>query len=395
MTVAMLGLKSWKTKPDPDAQHPSDWCAAPRLGIRSWKRLHEDAPVPSVPQLCGPSRVTQQGGKLSLRKRILKQVQGRSTPGSFTSRWLRCRVDVCLGTLKLIQAGDEELSTSYQENGVDKFRIKNVTSGRRCKCSWNCTQQVPTDELQEICNLWQRLSDEQQSQYLSVQRYGASEFKPAVKADWFLNGHHVCFRGLARLLGTSEPTLLRRVRMSLDLRKSWVGGPRQMVERRTARNYVDLFFMELYHACAEDLPENLHAGDLDPTFAGEEAPPDDISKVFNWTPEAALAERIPHLLGPEPDAPTRHLPPGKPVLLFWQMKAWWAAIQEITSKTKFASRLPSDAPPSWSTFYRAWSEKWVNIQQAAPAPPPLHRNAQCVGQETHATGASYVLACGS
>ena len=105
-----------------------------------------------------------------------------------------------------------------------------------------------------------------------------------------------------------------------------------MVERRTARNVVDLFFMEQYHACAEDLPENLHAGDLDPTFAGEEAPPDDISKVFNWTPEAALAERIPHLLGPEPDAPTRHLPPGKPVLLFWQMKAWWAAIQEITSK---------------------------------------------------------------
>ena len=197
--------------------------------------------MPSVPQLCGPSRVTQQGGKLSLRKRILKQVQGRSTPGSFTSRWLRCRVDVCLGTLKLIQAGDEELSTSYQENGVDKFRIKNVTSGRRCKCSWNCTQQVPTDELQEICNLWQRLSDEQQSQYLSVQRYGASEFKPDVKADWFLNGHHVCFRGLARLLGTSEPTLLRRVRMSLDLRKSWVGGPRQMVERRRARNYVDVF----------------------------------------------------------------------------------------------------------------------------------------------------------
>ena len=85
--------------------------------------------------------------------------------------------------------------------------------------------------------------------------------------------------------------------------------------------------MELYHAVGEDLPENRTHFGGDAAFKTGKVmePPLDI---FGWTPEAAICERAAHFVSPDPSVPKRHLPPGGPATLFWQFKAWWAALEE-------------------------------------------------------------------
>ena len=122
--------------------------------------------------------------------------------------------------------------------------------------------------------------------------------------------------------------------------------------------------MELYHSACEDLPEHQHTDDVDgqimqdtedPQAVG--IPPKDIEEIFTWTPEAALSERTAHFLGPNAPAPMRHLPPGKPVTLFWQFLAWCEAMQSLGGPGGPEVRSLS-TPPSWSSFWRAWTDKW-------------------------------------
>ena len=70
-------------------------------------------------------------------------------------------------------------------------------------------------------------------------------------------------------------------------------------ERQTATPLIDLFFMELYHGAAEDLPENTHTHDVDADIDKDHEEstvhcPDaaSIADLFNWTPEAAISERL-------------------------------------------------------------------------------------------------------
>ena len=108
------------------------------------------------------------------------------------------------------------------------------------------------------------------------------------------------------------------------MRKVW-GATGWRPEARHARNIVDLFFMELYHNQCEDLPENMHIEDVQCMLSSNELP-EEVAKVYSWTPEVALAQRVAHFVGPDATAPVRHLPPGKPIILKWQLTAWTAAI---------------------------------------------------------------------
>ena len=108
------------------------------------------------------------------------------------------------------------------------------------------------------------------------------------------------------------------------MRKVW-GASGWRPHLRFARNLVDLFFMEIYHNQCEDLPENMHIEDVEAMFSSDKLP-EEVGKVYSWTPEVALSERVAHFVGPDAAAPVRHLPPGKPITLFWQLKAWSSAI---------------------------------------------------------------------
>ena len=115
--------------------------------------------------------------------------------------------------------------------------------------------------------------------------------------------------------------------------------------------------MELYHAVGEDLPENRTHFGGDAAFRTGKVmePPVDI---FGWTPEAAICERAAHFVNPGPSVPKRHLPPGGPATLFWQFKAWWAALEEHQKNVVCDRNRIHQQCPSWSTFWRAWSGKW-------------------------------------
>ena len=116
--------------------------------------------------------------------------------------------------------------------------------------------------------------------------------------------------------------------------------------------------MELYHAVCEDLPENRthFGGDAALETGKVMEPPVDI---FGWTPEAAICERAAHFVSPGPSVPKRHLPPGGPATLFWQFKAWWGALEQHQKHVADNnSRKAQHERPSWSTFWRRWSETW-------------------------------------
>ncbi|CAJ1363954.1 unnamed protein product, partial [Effrenium voratum] len=132
------------------------------------------------------------------------------------------------------------------------------------------------------------------------------------------------------------------------------------------RNLVDMFFLELYHQSAEDLPETFQARDVDLQIAadnGEQAEGEpqsymyqvsNVAEIFSWTPEAAIAQNIMALSTVDLSAvPIRHLPPGKPMSLFWQFQAWCEAAESLAG-SQFKA-------PSWSTFWRVWWEKWSHV----------------------------------
>ena len=98
-------------------------------------------------------------------------------------------------------------------------------------------------------------------------------------------------------------------------------------------------------------------------FSGDVLP-EDVCKVYSWTPEVALSTRVAHFVGPDATAPVRHLPPGKPITLFWQLKAWTSAIQTFHGQRALRSG-PMCLDPSWSTFWRSWT-KWSDIMKFRP-----------------------------
>ena len=103
-----------------------------------------------------------------------------------------------------------------------------------------------------------------------------------------------------------------------------------------------MFFLELHHQSAEDLPETFQARDVDLQIAadnGEQAEGEpqsymyqvsNVAEIFSWTPEAAIAQNIMALSTVDLSAvPIRHLPPGKPMSLFWQFQAWCEAAESL------------------------------------------------------------------
>ena len=131
---------------------------------------------------------------------------------------------------------------------------------------------------------------------------------------------------------------------------------------------MDMFFLEPYHQTAEDLPESYHTVAVDATMshdAGFDVDGDTalyakqiskVDEVFSWTPEAALSQSIMALGSVDlSTVPCRHLPPGKPMGLFWQFQAWCDAA------ASFGGALACVKTPSWATFWRAWSDKWSYV----------------------------------
>jgi hypothetical protein len=188
------------------------------------------------------------------------------------------------------------------------------------------------------------------------------------RTDYFIEGKKVCRPGLCAVLGTTEKSIMKKMKRTLDMRKTLPGDSRERPERQTATPVIDIFFMELYHGAAEDLPENVHVNDVDGDIQKDHdesavhcPTAETVNDIFHWTPEAAISDRAAAFIGPQASAPVRHLPPGKPMTLYWQFIAWFTALQEIAlgiglNELKFLKDVPS-----WTTFHKRWFHKWRQI----------------------------------
>lgn len=81
-----------------------------------------------------------------------------------------------------------------------------------------------------------------------------------------------------------------------------------------------------------------------------------VEEFFSWTPEAAISQNIMALSAASlSTVPVRHLPPGKPMALYWQFQSWCEAAANCSGRPNNVKT------PSWSTFWRAWSDKWSYV----------------------------------
>ena len=60
------------------------------------------------------------------------------------------------------------------------------------------------------------------------------------------------------VLGTTQKALTQRSHRTLDMRSKLPGDSGERLGKQTAAAAINLFFAELYHGAAEDLPDNIH-----------------------------------------------------------------------------------------------------------------------------------------
>ena len=258
------------------------------------------------------------------------------------------------GMLNLLVQPDA-LDNCYRVHGKDPARIASALAAG-CSCRSGCFKDLKAKAVEEIVALWHGLSEEQQTQYLQGQWVGSTVPQAAEVAShrtkWRLAGKSMCLRGLASLLGTAERTLQKRLKGVLDMRRNHMDSGSLCRQAPKQQVIIDLFFSELYHSVAEDLPEKTCA-----ESAAEVA--DSMEAAFYWTPEATLAQNVVALQSPEqPQGRLRTLPPGRPVLLFLQFKAWWAANQAMLQRSGSPEAQIGTQMPSWATWWRLWIRKW-------------------------------------
>ena len=295
-----------------------------------------------------------------------------------TRRAPRHEVNMCRVMLQLILPGEVDEENKFRKDAADPDRIDAALAKRYCHNTRDCavcTQKLVRADVHDLVQMWQKLGDEAQVNYLASMYEGTlTEDIPDTeelqhRTDYYLDGAKVCRLGFCAVLGTTPRTLMKRLHRCLDMRKKLPGesGSGTRPERQTATPLIDLFFMELYHGAAEDLPENIHTHDVDGEIEKDHEEsavhcPDgtSIADLFNWTPEAAISERAAHFIGPNVSAPVRHLPPGKPITLFWQFLAWYEAIRDIAGSSGISLGFLNKFP-SWTTFHRRWYQKWARV----------------------------------
>ena len=237
-------------------------------------------------------------------------------------------------TLSLIKLEESEM-TDYKRNALDPSRIAKL-SAQSCGCKGSCFTLFQPNQILGVCRLWHGLPDDSQHHFLNAQWEGSWVCGDAEKADvahrtsWFFARQRVCLAGLCGLLGTGKKSMLKKVQGVVDMRRK--------LNESLQANLVDMFFLELYHQSAEDLPETFQAQDVDARMSMEQGfevgadmalytkQIEKVEEVFSWTPEAAISQNIMALSAVSlSTVPVRHLPPGKPMALYWQFQSWCEA----------------------------------------------------------------------
>ena len=150
--------------------------------------------------------------------------------------------------LQLIVPEDSGKETKYRRNAANEYRVEKNIVRRRCACD----QILPRDVAQYITQLCRRLTDGAQSHYVASMYeaslcIGPQDEDAQHRMDYFIEGEKVCRVGFCAILGTTDKSLTKHAKRTLDMRKTLLGDARQRPERQTVAPIIDIFFMEQYH----------------------------------------------------------------------------------------------------------------------------------------------------
>ena len=269
-------------------------------------------------------------------------------------------------TLSLIRGEGSVAPTEFKKAALDPNRVAKLAA-QSCGCKGSCFSLFRPPQIMAICQLWHALSDESQSHFLNAQWEGSWEADDeddaelAHRTNWCFAGQRVCVAGLCGLLGIGKKSLMKKLQGIVDMRRR-LSNSSTMPKASLQANLVDMFFLELYQQSAEDLPETFPSQDVDAQISMEQGFEVEgnmalytkqiakVEEVFSWTPEAAIAQNIMSLSSVDlSTVPCRHLPPGKPMALYWQFQSWCEAA------ANFCGDSSAVKTPSWSTF---WPYPW-------------------------------------
>ena len=266
--------------------------------------------------------------------------------------------EICIDSATLGLLVPSAKGTScFKERATDMKHVRQTTAREGCSCTSNCLSLLTNQQVLKLRDLWHSLDEQSQNQFLHCQwstvetptGADASDTSLPHRTNWQLEGQRVCLRAASVLLATSSKTLAKRLKGIPDMRKESGSSGKLPLQSQA----VDVFFAELYHSTAERLPEQWQARKLDSTDPELETCCGDRDlKTFAWAPESLLLDAFTAPDRVDEGIPKRMLPPGTPMQLFWQFKAWWQALGAL--------RPTAAEMPSWSTWYRRWVSKWSN-----------------------------------
>ena len=134
---------------------------------------------------------------------------------------------------------------------------------------------------------------------------------------------------------------------------------------RPQRRACDQFFAELYMSAAEHLAEqDLDIDNIDEDIAHDDASvfqcpassnPAGPSLDMAWDPDTTMSTEV--LMATSADIsdwPVRYMQHGRLTHLWWQFLAWWTSLHDAAAQ-------PQQDMPSYSTFWRAWTDKWSQV----------------------------------
>ena len=307
--------------------------------------------------------------------------------------------------------------TAYERNGMSKERIE-VVVRRTCTCCVNCYQKLSEASLVEVCEWWHgHLTAEERTfllhslymdgtgSCLSREPCGSVDEDEmlAVKSherrhQWAINGHDVCRPAFCSLIGIGHNSLEKLARGVPDVRRELGESP---THEAPQRDRVHQFFLELYMSAAESMPHDadfMVNGSADASIDDENASKDtsiatrtdateDEDQVVDiWNPDKPLTSVIMDFVVRRP-MPRRWLPHTSVTALYWLL----IANCDMDESDIAASNLPASRCPSWSVFYRAWSETWSHYLKLRKS----STHAECnicwrARQRIHARNASLV-----
>ncbi len=261
------------------------------------------------------------------------------------------RVHLDLVPLLMIDS-QAEMQSSYQQNGADPQRIRQVLS---VGCSCGCMSKLPTKEVIDFCQRLHNLSLEARDHYIHTaydtcgeEEASSVQRSKQLHTEWHLLGQRLNVKCLQAILGIGCRAFYKKCNGRPDMRKF----PRPRAPGCPQSMIVDQFFCELYCSAAERLPEvaaPLH--DVDAEISANQGSCDPCSEplmFLDWTPHH-MAMDVANIAVGKKALPERHLQHCRLSDLWWQFVAWHASCEEISGK------FPC---PHWSTFWRCWDARW-------------------------------------